>query len=153
MTRRRAVVFLPALMLTRCAAPAPPPPPATLSLLIKAGAEQNPDSAGQPAPVAIRLFYLAASARFERADVFALIERERATLGEDSQGSEEFVLRPGETRTIDRELKKGVQMLGIAVLFRDIDHATWRAVAPVAATGPTRLVVTTSGLKATLAPA
>ena len=56
-----------------------------------------------------------------------------------SQGSEEFVLRPGETRTIDREPKKGVQMLGVTVLFRDIDHATWRALAPVAASGTTRL--------------
>lgn len=154
MTVRRAVLCLPALLLARCAASPPPPPaPASLSLLIKAGADQNPDYVNNPAPVAIRLFYLNASARFERANVFALIERERATLAEDSQGSEEFVLRPGESRTIDREPKKGVQMLGIAVLFRDIDHATWRAMAPVAASGPTRLVLTTSGLTATLAPA
>ncbi len=154
MKSRRAVLCLPALLLARCAASPPaPPPPASLSLLIRAGADQNPDYVGQPAPVAVRLFYLTASARFERADVFALIERERATLADDTQGSEEFVLRPGETRTIDREPKKGMQMLGIAVLFRDIDHATWRVLAPVAASGPTRLVLTVNGLTATLAPA
>lgn len=147
---RTGLVLAAAVLLARCAPP--PPPPAILELVIKAGADQNPDGAGHFAPVAVRLFYLNASARFERADVFALTERERATLAEDSAGSEEFVLRPGETRTVTREPKKGVQMLGTAVLFRDIDHAAWRAVAPVAASGPTRLVLTIAGLKATLAP-
>ena len=148
---RTGLMLAAAVLLARCAPP-PPPPPAMLELVIKAGADQNPSGAGHFAPVAVRLFYLNASARFERADVFALTERERATLAEDTAGSEEFVLRPGETRTITREPKKGVQMLGTAVLFRDIDHAAWRAVAPVAASGPTRLVLTIAGLKATLTP-
>jgi type VI secretion system protein VasD len=151
MTPRRALLLLPAVLLTRCGPPPPPPPPA-LNLTIKAGADQNPDGAGRPAPVAVRLFYLNASAKFERADVFALTEREKATLGEDSAGSEEFVIRAGETRVIDRVPKSGVQILGVAVLFRDIDHATWRVMAPVAASGPTKLVLTTSGVVATLAP-
>jgi type VI secretion system protein VasD len=150
MTSRRALLLLPAVLLARCASPLPPPP--ALTLTIKAGPDQNPDGAGRPAPVAVRLFYLNASAKFERADVFALTERERATLGEDSAGSEEFVVRPGETRTIDRVPKTGVQILGVAVLFRDIDHATWRIMAPVAASGPTKLVLSTSGVVAKLAP-
>jgi type VI secretion system protein VasD len=152
MTTRRTLLLLPALVLARCSPPPPPPPPA-LNLTIKAGADQNPDADGHPAPVAVRLFFLNASAKFERGDVFALTERERATLGEDSAGSEEFVVRPGETRVIAREPKKGVQILGVAVLFRDIDHATWRLTAPVAASGPTNLVLTTAGVKAVLAPA
>jgi type VI secretion system protein VasD len=100
--------------------------------------------------VAIRLFYLTATAKFERADVFALTEHERATLGEDSAGSEEFVLRPGESRSITRTPKSGVQFLGAAVLFRDIDSATWRMVQPVAASGPTHLRLAITGIKATL---
>jgi type VI secretion system protein VasD len=138
------------LLVARCAAP--PPPPATLALEIACGPGTNPDPSGQPLPVAIRLFQLNASAKFERADVFALTERERATLGEDDAGSEEVVLRPGETRTLDRELKKGVQFVGVAVLFRDIDRATWRAVQPVTSSGPNRLKLTVDGTTATLAP-
>ncbi len=133
--------------------PPPPPPPASLDLAIRCAADQNPDIAGQPAPVAIKLFFLNASAKFERADVFALMERERATLGEDMAGSEEFVLRPGETRAIARMPKSGVQFLGVAVLFRDIDRADWRAVQPVAATGPTKLQLDITGIRAMLAPA
>lgn len=129
-----------------------PPPPAVLDLSVRAGADQNPNAAGVPAPVAIRVFFLTATAKFERADVFALTEREAATLGADSMGSEEFVLRPGETRAINRMPKSGVQFLGVAVLFRDIDRAAWRAVAPVAASGPTKLLLTTGGIRVALAP-
>ncbi len=151
MRRRGLLLFPAALLLTRCGS-SPPPPPA-LNLAIACGATQNPDASGRPSPVAVRLYYLNASAKFERADVFALTERESATLGADDAGSEEFVLRPGETRTIDRVPKAGVQFLGVTVLFRDIDHATWRAVQPVAASGPTRLALTTAGITAKLAPA
>ncbi len=62
-------------------------------------------------------------------------------------------MRPGETRTVTRELKPGVQLIGVVVLFRDIDHAQWRAVAPVGISGPTRLILRTSSLGVTLAAA
>jgi type VI secretion system protein VasD len=133
------------------AAAAPPPPPAVLTLTLVAGTDQNPDPTGRPAPVAVRLFELNGTAKFERADVFALTEHEQQTLGAEGQGSEEFVLRPGETRTITRELKKGVQFLGIAVLFRDIDRSHWRAMAQVGVSGPTKLMLRINGLNATLA--
>lgn len=148
---RRPLLILPAALLARCAAP--PPPPATLELTIKGGADQNPDASGHAAPVAVHLYELAAAGRFAGADVFALTERERATLGDDDLGAETVVVAPGETRQVTRELKKGVQMLGVAVLFRDIDRARWRQSSPVAASGPTRLVLAISGLTATLAPA
>jgi type VI secretion system protein VasD len=130
---------------------APPPPPAVLTLTIAAGSDQNPDPSGRPAPVAIRLFELNGTAKFERADVFALTEHEQQTLGDEGQGSEEFVLRPGETRTVTRELKKGIQFVGITVMFRDIDRSRWRVVAPVGVSGPTKLILRVNGLNATLA--
>jgi type VI secretion system protein VasD len=151
MMSRRLFLAVPAA-LAACGAPPPPPPP-VLDLTISAGADQNPDPAGHPAPVAVRLYQLVGTGRFERADVFALTEREAQTLGDQSLGSEEVILRPGETRTIHRELKPGVQALGVAVLFRDIDRARWRAVSPVAPHGPTRLTLTISGITATLAGA
>jgi type VI secretion system protein VasD len=146
---RRALLGLMALLFG--VGGAPPPPPAVLTLTIVAGADQNPDPSGRPAPVAVRLFELNGTAKFERADVFALTEHEQQTLGADSQGSEEFVLRPGETRTITRELKKGVQFVGIAVLFRDIDRSRWRVMAPVGVSGPTKLTLRVNGLSAMLA--
>ena len=148
MITRRALIALIAVIAAVGAAP--PPPPAVLTLTIAAGSDQNPDPSGRPAPVAIRLFELNGTSKFERADVFALTEHEQQTLGDEAQGSEEFVLRPGETRTVTRELKKGVQFVGIAVMFRDIDRSRWRVVAPVGVSGPTKLMLRVNGLNATL---
>ena len=152
-TRRRLIMLAPVApmlpaLLAACATP--PPPPATLELLIEAGKDQNPDRSGRPSSVAVRMYQLTASAKFERGDVFALTDREKATLGEDSAASEEFVLSPGENRTIKRELKKGVQFIGVVVLFRDIDRATWRAIKPVAPSGPSKLMLKIAGTTATL---
>ncbi|OJY64097.1 MAG: type VI secretion system-associated lipoprotein [Rhodospirillales bacterium 70-18] len=142
------VVLLPALLFG-CAAPPPPPP--ELDLTITAGADQNPDTGGQAAPVKIFLYQLASGAKFERADVFALTERDKATLGEDMLASEAVVVAPGESRVVKKQLKVGTQVLGVVVLFRDIDHATWRLMAKVAASGPTKLTLTTKGIVAALA--
>jgi type VI secretion system protein VasD len=149
MIDRRLLLAGCAALLTGCGSS--PPPPAVLTLTMIGGADQNPNPEGHPVPVAVRLFELGATAKFERADVFALTEREQQTLGQDSLGSEELLLSPGETRTVTRELKKGTQFIGVAVLFRDIDHSRWRAVAPVAASGPSRLTLRVNGLNAVLA--
>ncbi|MBV9152665.1 MAG: type VI secretion system lipoprotein TssJ [Alphaproteobacteria bacterium] len=149
MITRRLLLTLPAIAAARCSSP--PPPPAVLTLAVIGGPDQNPDPAGQAAPVAVRLFQLKSTAAFDRADVFALTEREQQTLGPEGVGSEEFVVRPGETRTITRELKPGVQFIGTAVLFRNIDGARWRGVAPVAASGPSRHSLTIRGTTAALA--
>jgi type VI secretion system protein VasD len=147
MITRRALLGIVVVLTSSCSSP---PPPAVLTLNVIGGGDQNPDPSGKPAPVAVRLFQLNDPAKFERSDVFVLTEREQQILGSEGQGSEEFVLRPGETRMITRELKKGVQFVGIAVLFRDIDNAHWRAVSPVAASGPSKLTLKISGLTATL---
>jgi type VI secretion system protein VasD len=148
MISRRLLLALPALLAARCSSP---PPPAVLTLTVLGGTDQNPDASGQGATVAVRLFQLKSNAAFERADVFAVTEREQQTLGTDGLGSEEFVIKPGETRTITRELKPGAQFIGTAVLFRDVDRARWRGIAPVAASGPSRRTLTITRLTAALA--
>ena len=135
-TRRATLAALVAL--GACASP--PPPPAVVTLEIEGGADQNPDPSGRPSPVALQVYFLNATARFERADVFALTERERDTLGPDTAGSEQFVIAPGERRSVVREPRAGVQAVGIVALFRDVDGgATWRALRPIATSGPTTI--------------
>jgi type VI secretion system protein VasD len=155
MIRRRSLLLLPALvaplMLLQCA-PAPKPP-AVLTLTMIGSADQNPNLSGKPAPVAVRIYQLTATAKFERGDVFALTEHEQQTLGSDDAGSQEFVLSPGETQTKTFELKPMVQAIGIVVLYRDIDNAQWRADAPAAASGPTKLLLNVGKLAISLKPA
>jgi type VI secretion system protein VasD len=131
--------------------PPPPPLPPTLELGITAGADQNPDPTGQPTPVAIRVFQLTGTGRFENADPFALAGDPQKALDDEMIGSEEFIVRPGEMLRIERPVKPGAQFAGIVVLFRDIDNARWRAVAKLEPHGPTRLAVRTERLSVVVA--
>jgi type VI secretion system protein VasD len=137
------------LALARCSTPPPPPP--VLNLTINGTADQNPDAAGRASPVAVRVYQLTGTAKFEQADVFALKDNEMKTLGaEEATGSLEFLIAPGDTKTVKIDLKPMVSSIGVAVLYRDIDQAKWRADAPAAANGPTNLTATVGKLALTL---
>jgi type VI secretion system protein VasD len=147
MMLRRTTLLAPLALLVRCGSPPPPP---VLMLTIQAGADQNPDPAGHPTPVAIRIYELASAAAFERADEFALIERQAEVLGADFVASDEVLMVPGERRTIARELKPNTRFIGAIALFRAIDQATWRVVMPAAPNGPTRMSLATRSLQLTV---
>jgi type VI secretion system protein VasD len=155
MIPRRSLVLLPALLaplaLMRCAPPPKPPPVLTITMV--GSKDQNPDTDGTAKPVAVRIYQLAATAKFERGDVFALTEHEQQTLGQDDLGSQEFLLAPGETQTQTFGLKNGVNAIGVVVLYRDIDSSQWRADAPAADSGPTKLLLNVGKLAITLKPA
>ena len=138
--RRSLLALLPTLAaplaLLRCAPP--PKPPAVLTLVMMGSADQNPDGGGRAAPVAVRVYQLSGTAKFEQTDVFALKDNEAKTLGtQAAAGSLEYLISPGETKTVKIDLKPMVSSIGVAVMYRDIDHAKWRATAPAAANGPT----------------
>jgi type VI secretion system protein VasD len=144
---RRSLLLTPAAMLiTSCG----PPPPAVVDLTVKAGPDLNRNQAGTPLSVAVRLYALNARARFAAADAYALMERDRAVLGDEGTRADELVVRPGETRNLTIAPKPDVRFLGVAVLFQDIDRAQWRAIAPIAASGTTRLVLAIGSNKAVL---
>jgi type VI secretion system protein VasD len=147
---RRLLLGTPALALV---ASCGPPPPAVVDLTVKASPDLNRNQAGTPLSVAVRLYSLNDRARFSTADAYGLMSRENAVLGDERAGSEEIVMRPGETRKVTMAPKPGVRFLGVAVLFHDIDRAQWRAIAPIAASGTTRLVLAIGSNKAELGAA
>lgn len=147
MIGRRPLLLTPALALI---ASCGPPPPAVVDLTIKASPDLNRNQAGTPLAVAVRLYALNARARFSTADAYAVMERDRTVLGDEGARLEEIVVRPGETRKVTLAPKPDVRFLGVAVLFQDIDRAQWRAIAAVAASGTTRLVLAIGSNKAVL---
>jgi type VI secretion system protein VasD len=151
MMKRRVVLLALPLAAARCGGPKPPPP-AVLALTIRAGAGQNPESDGHPASVGIRLYQLGAAGAFQQADIYALSQHEQTTLGADLLAAETLTVNPGQTLRVERQLKPGAQFLGAAVLFRDIDRAQWRGLAPLAPNGPTTLTLKTDALAMTLTP-
>ena len=54
----------------------------------------NPDRAGRPSPIVVRIYELKATAAFSGADFFALFDNEQATLSGELVGREEFELQP-----------------------------------------------------------
>ncbi|MBV8187054.1 MAG: type VI secretion system lipoprotein TssJ [Alphaproteobacteria bacterium] len=131
MTSRRHV--LAALAVATLGGCAGPPDPAVVELTLSA----SPDVNGGRS-VAVRVYGLGATGRFTSATAYTLIDRD-TVLGDEGTRVEETVVRPGETRKITLMPKPNVRYIGVVVLFQDIDRAQWRGMAPIAASGLTRL--------------
>jgi type VI secretion system protein VasD len=106
--------------------------PNVLTVDVQATANLNPSSSGRPSPVVVRVYELKAAAPFESADFVSLFEKDQATLGGDVVARDEFVLRPGETKAIRRELDVDSKFIAVMAIFRDLERAKWRAVVPLA---------------------
>jgi len=91
----------------------------------------NPDRAGRPSPIVVRVYELKSVAAFNGADFFALFDSEQATLGGELVGREEFQLQPAETRQYQRQLQPDTKFIGVVGAFRDLEQARWRQTVPL----------------------
>ena len=105
--------------------------PTNVHLTITASRDLNPGPGGAANPAQVRVFLLKNPEKFSNADYFQLADKEKTVLGEDLISREEYTVRPGDTRTIDSPVQPGERFVGISVAYRDIDHATWRAITPI----------------------
>jgi type VI secretion system protein VasD len=99
-----------------------------LTLTVAAKDTVNPDEKGRASPVLVRVYELKTAAAFENADYFTLDKGDKALLAQDLLERDEFVLRPGESRDIERKLNADTQALGFMVGYRELGKATWRVV-------------------------
>ena len=134
---------------TGCAAapPPPPPPPPKLSVNVVAATYLNPDANGRASPVVMRVYELKSPTQFANADFHALFDQDRAALASDIVAREEFVLRPGETKAIDKLLAPDTQAIGVMAAFRDIERARWRAVAALTPAKDNIVTVVVDGIE------
>lgn len=107
--------------------PPPPPMPTIVSLELEAGGDVNPDPFGQAKPVSVKVYQLKSVNGFLGADFFSLDQNAAGALGGALVAEDSFVLGPGSRRNYQRELDDGVRFIGVAVAFRNIDTANWRA--------------------------
>jgi type VI secretion system protein VasD len=99
-----------------------------LELTVAAKATVNPDDKGRPSPVLVRVYELKTDGPFESADYFSLEKTDKALLSQDLVARDEFVLRPGESRDIERKLGPETRVIGFLVGYRELGKATWRSV-------------------------
>ena len=134
---------------TGCAAAPspPPPPPPKLSVNVVAATYLNPDINGRASPVVLRVYELESPTQFTNAHFHALFDQDRATLASEIVAREEFVLRPGETKAIDKLLAPDTQAIGVMALFRDLERARWRAVAALTPAKDNIVTVVVDGIE------
>ena len=113
------------LVLASCASKPAKPAPTRAQLV--ASANVNPDASGRASPIVVRLFQLRTDGEFAAADFFSLYSKEKETLAASLISREEYVLEPGETRTIEVSLDPQARAIGAIAAFRDIRSARWRA--------------------------
>jgi type VI secretion system protein VasD len=122
------------------AQPAPPRPSvAELSFVIDPNV--NPDASGRPSPVIVRIYELKSLSAFNRADFFALYERDREQLGPDLVNRDELPLMPGASPQAITTLRSDTRYLGVIAAFRDIERAHWRASTPILVHQTTRMQI------------
>ncbi len=117
--------------LNACSSAPKPPPPTMVNAALEAGAAVNPDARNRPSPIVVRVYELKTRAAFESADFFSLFDKDQATLGADMLTRDEFTLRPGDTQTINRELKPDTRFIAVFAGFREVERSTWRSITPV----------------------
>ena len=103
-----------------------PPKPSTLSINIVTSDNINPDARKRPSPVVVRVYELKSAAQFNGADFLSLYEKDQALLGADIVVRDEFVLRPGETKAINKLLAADTKFIGVVAAFRELERASWR---------------------------
>lgn len=99
-----------------------------LSLHVLAGKAVNADEQGRASPVLVRIYELKRGDALMAADYFSLESDDKAHLGENVLARDEFILRPGETRDIQRKSHPEATAIGVFAGFRSLEKATWRQV-------------------------
>ena len=138
-----------AFVLQACGGPPPPPPapplpPSVAKLTITASADANATADGQGAPTVVRVYQLASTAGFERAEFFRLLNADAATLGQDLVKRDEYLLAPAASKQETLAIPDRVQALGVFAAFREFQSRAWRVTVPLPANKTTVATVSVS---------
>jgi type VI secretion system protein VasD len=101
------------------------------SMTLATSADSNPDATGRPSPIVIRVYQLRAEGAFTGADFFPLFDDSEKVLGPELVTRDEYVMAPGERRSIDVTFARDARFVGVLAAFRDVRNAQWRAVVAV----------------------
>jgi type VI secretion system protein VasD len=105
-----------------------PAKPAEAKARITASPQVNPNSAGRPSPIHVRIFQLKEDGAFMGADFWSLMDKEQATLGGSLVQRLEYDLVPGETKEFPLKISPEARVLAVLAEFADYRNAQWRVV-------------------------
>ncbi len=141
-------VLVVAVFLSACGSSTPDP--TTVAMTITATSSINPNSVSEPSPVVLRIYQLKSDSAFNGAEFSEIFYNDRKVLGGDLLGQKEYNVKPGDNLTYDDTVSPETRYIAIVAGFRDIENATWRAIAPVAAEDDNALNVNVDSLSVSL---
>jgi type VI secretion system protein VasD len=98
------------------------------SYFISASADINPDIAGRPSSVIVRVYQLTNKINFENASYDALFESNHNALGTEYIGLDEYLIDPNSKKEVELQISENAKYIGIVVGYRSTDMVTWRTV-------------------------
>ncbi|MCK0094138.1 type VI secretion system lipoprotein TssJ [Yoonia sp. F2084L] len=121
--------------------------PGTISVSASMAAGANPGPDGADRPLTVTLLELNATDAFDGADVLSLQDPETA-LGATLLRSDQLVLSPGGSGTLDIPVVAGATALGIVAGFRDASGKIFRTTTALPASGDVsvNIMVSSAGL-------
>lgn len=102
-----------------------------VKVAVKSSEQLNQDANHRSLPVVARVYQLKNTQQFNAANFNLLWKNDHKALGSDLLSKEEFVIRPGEKKTITINRQEDAEYVAILGLFRDYKKGEWRVVSPV----------------------
>ncbi|HKJ94418.1 MAG TPA: type VI secretion system lipoprotein TssJ [Gammaproteobacteria bacterium] len=97
-------------------------------LTVRAATDVNPDVAGQPSPIGVRVYELSGRSTFDNLDFQDAYSNGAAQLSDQLLASAKYVLQPGEVRSERLELAEAARYVAIVAAYRDVEDAHWKLV-------------------------
>jgi len=127
LSRRTVGAWIAGVAVAFAGCAAKPAKPVETKAMLSASADVNPDSAGRPSPIVVRIYQLRGDTEFNNADFFALYEKDKETLGASLIGRDEKTLFPGQQLEIDLPLSAEARFVGAVAAYRELGTSRWRA--------------------------
>ncbi|AOB30019.1 hypothetical protein AKI39_03935 [Bordetella sp. H567] len=105
--------------------------PVPYAIVLSADPQVNPDTNQRPSPIQVTVYELKSPGTFQSRDYFSLQADPQAALGKDLLNSDQVIVKPGETQTVERPGNPEARVVGIVAGYRDLEHSQWRLVIPL----------------------
>jgi type VI secretion system protein VasD len=105
--------------------------PIPYAIVLTADPQVNPDANSRPSPIQVTVYELKSPGTFQSRDYFSLQGDPQAALGKDLLNTDQVILQPGQTETLERQGNGEARVVGIVAGYRDLENSRWRLVIPL----------------------
>ncbi|WP_322022518.1 type VI secretion system lipoprotein TssJ [Burkholderia sp. BCC1977] len=100
-----------------------------LKVDLTARAALNPDEAGRPTSVAVRVYQLKDRKAFDQSSYDDLLKNDRALLAQDWQADTSAVVNPGASASLSQPMQRDTNFVAIVAFYRNPgDNGGWKRV-------------------------